>query len=428
MDSLFVPSRLERSWRWLRWRGLALLLVFAAGLTAFLLGVEVSDRAGIAAAGLPTKVYYTLGLFVLGGLDLGVPSGGLPAAQNLLWFAYFAAPIITASALIEGIVRAINPVRWRISRMKGHVIIGGCGELTLIYLERLRELDPKRPVVVIESRTDTPRIQEARERYGALVVHADVTSDAVLEVMRVQHAHSAALLTGDDFANLEAASQLLRRAPELADRTVAHISDLRTLRLLERTSIDERLYLFNSHEIAAKHLVENIVLGHFRRTEPRDVVVLAGFGRFGQTVLDELQRTAEGGFETLVLVDVSASRQAATFDDQVGFASSYRRELIEGDLRDPRVWAKVDGHLNGGSVEPVIILATGEPANNVRAALELTRRYPAATVIARCFRESLFFETAASEGGFALVGEAELVRASIPKEWYRRGRVLRRKA
>ena len=56
----------------------------------------VSER-DLADAGILTRAYYTLGLFFLGGLDLGTPVGGPEAARTVLWLAYFAAPLITGS-------------------------------------------------------------------------------------------------------------------------------------------------------------------------------------------------------------------------------------------------------------------------------------------------------------------------------------------
>ena len=60
------------------------------------LGVEVSER-DLTGEGLLGRLYYVLGLFVLGGLDLGTPMGGPAFGRVLLWFAYFGAPLITAS-------------------------------------------------------------------------------------------------------------------------------------------------------------------------------------------------------------------------------------------------------------------------------------------------------------------------------------------
>ena len=86
-------------WRWFRWRGLILVLVFLAGLLAFIGGAEVSEM-DIRELGILGKAYYTIGLFILAGIDIGVPSVGPGWAQAMLWFAYFAAPAITTSAVV----------------------------------------------------------------------------------------------------------------------------------------------------------------------------------------------------------------------------------------------------------------------------------------------------------------------------------------
>ena len=51
-------------------------------------------------------------------------------ARATLWLVYFAAPAITTSALVEGILRAIRPDRFRLRRLRQHVEekIGGEGE------------------------------------------------------------------------------------------------------------------------------------------------------------------------------------------------------------------------------------------------------------------------------------------------------------
>ena len=84
------------------------MLVFVAGLLAFAGGAEVSEL-DVSKLGLLGKAYYTLGLFILAGIDIGVPSGGPGWAQGMLWFAYFAAPAITTSAVVEAVLRALRP-------------------------------------------------------------------------------------------------------------------------------------------------------------------------------------------------------------------------------------------------------------------------------------------------------------------------------
>ena len=61
---LLTPPHRRAFLRPFAWRGLAFALVTAAGVTALLMGVEVSER-DLTGTGLPGKLYYVLGLFVL---------------------------------------------------------------------------------------------------------------------------------------------------------------------------------------------------------------------------------------------------------------------------------------------------------------------------------------------------------------------------
>src|SRR5690606_26963330 len=126
-------------------RGLALVAVFSAGFIGLASGVELSER-DLSEVGLWAKAYYALGLFVVGGLDLGTPHGGPAIGRALVWASYFLAPLITASALIETALRILNPLALRARRLQGHVIIAGASRLALVYAKRLRELDPHVPI------------------------------------------------------------------------------------------------------------------------------------------------------------------------------------------------------------------------------------------------------------------------------------------
>ena len=84
----------------LGWRWMAVALIFLLGLVAFANGVALSARPDVTQATILEQTYYILGLFVVGGLDLGMPNGGPVWAQTLLWIAFFGAPLLTASAVV----------------------------------------------------------------------------------------------------------------------------------------------------------------------------------------------------------------------------------------------------------------------------------------------------------------------------------------
>ena len=50
----------------------------------------------------------------------------------------------------------------------------------------------------------------------------------------------------------------------------------------------------------------------FHETHARDVVVLAGFGRFGQTILEELQHSAIDEMDTVAIIDRDAAPQGVS--------------------------------------------------------------------------------------------------------------------
>ena len=398
------------------WRGLILILVMACALYAFAAGVDTSERPGIGRTDVLTQLYYTIGLFVLGGLDLGTPTGGTPLSRGLMWFAYFAAPAITTISVIEGILRTLAPERWQLRRMHDHVIIAGAGGIARLYLKRLRKRHRHQPVIIVELERNHP--SAAALRHQAHLLIGDIRSDTVLDALRLEHAKRVMLLTGDDFANLDAAAKILARAPSLAKHTVAHVSNLHFMRVMEDTRVAQSCDIFNSHEIAATQLVRNELLPYFQQTEFHDVIVLAGFGRFGQSVLDTLQRDAHRKFIRVVIMDLEAGLRTAVFAQQVGFADFYERVIIDGDLRDPRIWQKIEGLTEA---EPAFVLGSGDDGTNLRTALWVKSAYPNAYVVARTFGRSSFADEVSQEGGFHAFSVADLVLRSMPDDWFTSG-------
>ena len=395
---------------------MAFLLVCTAGLTGLLLGVGVSER-DLTGAGVLGKAYYVLGLFVLGGLDIGTPVGGPAAARALLWTAYFAAPVITASALIEAAVRLVRPLAERARVLGDHVVLGGAGRLTMVYVRKLRERNPKRQIVVVERDPGHPALPELRDVYRASVVVGDITHDSVLSLLSLPKAHRVLLLTGDDFANLDAAAKVLDRAPNLAGRMVAHVADLGFMRETAGSRVARDCEIFNGHEFAATHLVEDHLLGRFRETPERDVVVLAGFGRFGQTVLRQLQEHADGSFGPAVIIDQRAEVRARAFAEHPGFSESYDQTVLEGDILDPGIWHRIGEVIRTSGREPVIVLGSGEDGTNLQAALMARKRHPEAYVLVRSFRPSPFTAEVAHEAGLHAFHLGGLIASGMPARW-----------
>lgn len=399
------------------WRGLAFAAVYLAAVTGLLVGVGVSER-DLTGAGIAERAYYALGLFVLGGLDIGTPVGGPQAGRVLLWSAYFVAPVITASALLEAAVRLIGPLALRVRPLAGHVVLAGAGRLTLLYVRKLRRHDTRRTIVVVERDAGHPSLTELRELHRAVIVRGDIASDAVLAGLRLEHAHRVLLLTGDDFANLDAAAKILRLASDLAGHIVVHVSDLGFMRQTAGSSVARDCEIFNGHEFAATNLVQEHLVGRFHKTPYRDLVVLAGFGRFGQTVLHQLQEHALGNFGHVVILDENATRNARGFEDEPGFAEDYQRAIIDGDLLDPEIWRRIGDVVRADGHDPVIILGSGNDGTNLHVALAVRKQHPGSFVIVRSFRSSPFTAEVAQEAGAHAFNLAELIEGGMPAAWF----------
>ena len=399
--------------RSIAWRLGVLLAVMSIGFIGLSAGVELSQRPDIHEQSFPTRVYYLLGLFVFGGLDLGVPVGGPVWAQIMLWLAYFGAPAITTSAIVESALRILRPQAWRIRRLRNHIVVAGCGRFARLLMKQARTHSPDCRMVVVEVSADSPNLQFISDAPRTEVLVGDITSESLLRSLRLQNARRVLLLTGDDYANLDAASRICTLHPELSDRLEVHVSNLQLLRLIENKSLLPGVSLFNAYRTAASYLVHRILVPHFMLTERLDTVVLAGFGRFGQTVLAELQQDAAGLFQTVALIDLEADLRSQVFEEQVGFGNGYAVHVKQGDLQDPALWTDVTHTLGDLGTRPVFVLCSGSDSINIQTALWLSEKFDDARIVVRCFDQSAFTRAISTEGGFEIVSTADLLQAGF---------------
>jgi voltage-gated potassium channel Kch len=408
------PGALRAIARATRWRAVLPVAVFFAALAGFALGGTVSQRPMVAAEPLVAKVYYALGLFVLAGIDLGMPSGGPTIARSLLWFSFFAAPTVTAGAITEGLLRLLDQDVLARRRLRGHVVIAGCGRLAMLYLTQLRARAPSVPVLIVEPRVDHPNLALARAR-GARVILGDITDDAILTQLSLERASRALMLTGDDFANLDAATKVLARVPAMGERLIVHVGDLRFAQAIAETRVARACALFNSYEVAARHLVETVLIPHIRTTAGCDAIVLGGFGRFGQTVLSELRRHGAECVRTVVVISSDATRSMAEFGEHEGGQPAGEVTVIDGDLSDPRVWAAARKRCE--EHHPAFVLASDDAGANLRTALWLSRTFEGSLVVARGFGASAFAQELSRERGIVTLDVGALLTESLPERW-----------
>jgi len=406
----FIPGGVGCRWY-------AAVLLFLMGIAGVRRGVELSSGLNLAAEGWLAHAYYSLSLFVVSGVDLGTPKSGPWWGLSLLWLAYFGAPVLTASAVIEAVLRAIAPERWKLRRLKDHVVIVGSGDLTTSYLRVLRRLDPAVPVVVIDRRFDAGRERELIEGFRVLALAGDASRDFLLNRMQVRRCRRVVLLGDDDFATFETAVRVLDRYPKLAGRVVLHCHNLRFMRSLSESEVAKNCVTFNAYNFAAVNLVRNHLLKHFEKTRTRDVVILGGFGRFGQTVLEELEQHATGELESIAVIDVEAGRRMDVVQEQNRLRLGQAHQVFEGDISNPDVWRRVREGIDLNLGEPVIILGTGNAAQNLRTALWLKRNWPNCLVFTRTHDASELTRHMAKEQDIQSLSITELLENNLPEAW-----------
>jgi Trk K+ transport system NAD-binding subunit len=399
------------------WRSSGAVFFFCSAVLGFASGVSVTERPEVTGGSFLTMAYYSISLFVVGGVDLGTPVGGPLWGRVLLWMAYFGSPILAAWTLIEALLRAFTPPSWALRRMRDHVVVVGAGELSLSYLRVLRQHNPRVPVVVAVKQIDQVAAEEIRESFDAFVIVGDITHDFFLRQLRLEFAQRVFLLGNDSLRSYEAASLILELVPGIGQRLIVHCGRLRFMRSMEATRVAKECQTFNSYHLAASGLVRNHLVAHFHETKPKDVVILAGFGRFGQTILEELQEWALDEMDTVVIIDGDAHRRVLIADEQMEFDGGYRRELFEGDISHPELWDRVQASVRIDAEDCVVILGTGSEEENLRTALWIRQKFPAAKVIARSSKESQFANEVGREHNIISVSIAALVEDNIPLNW-----------
>jgi len=399
------------------WRWATAAVLYGIALSGQLAGVGFTERPYVFDAGLLTKAYYSLGLFVVGGLDLGTPVGGPAYGRAMLWIAYFGCPLLTASAVIEAVMRMMRPGRWQLRWLSDHIVIVGSGELTTSYLRMLRGHVGNTPIVVIDDAIDPVREEELEQTFHVTLVTGDITHSFIQDELRLHKAVQLIFLGDDDFRAYEAATKVLAAYPELGSRIVLHCHNLRFMRSMQDTSVAKLCTTFNSYHLAAQCLVRQDLLRQFHRTEARDVVVLAGFGRFGQTVMEELEAHAEQELDTVFVIDVDANRRMLVAEEQQQLHGNYRRVVLQGDISHPDVWRQLTEQTDLTQQHPTILLGTGSVADNLRTALWLKRRYPNALVFARTNDISQLAREVGAEHDIRAFSIKQLVEDNLPQAW-----------
>lgn len=404
------------SWRWL-----LAILVSGFGLAGFLSGVGVSER-DISDASIGTHLYHTLGLFILGGIDLGTPVGGPVWGRTMLWIGYFGAPLVTGSAIAEWVQQIFDRPDVYLRRARDHILVIGVSQITHSLLTKVRAAAPSAPLMIVDKSVSPAIVAEFAEKYHARILTGDFTSEFFLRSLRIQYASQIIIASDDDFDNFEAASKVLSLRPHIGHRLLVHSNRLRFLRMLNYSRVVNNALTFNTYHLSAQHMVREVMLKHFESTESADTVVIAGFGRFGQTIYEEIQRLGSTVVSDVAIIDDDANRRILVAEEQVKLRDGIRRHVFQGDLSHPRIWLDLEKEINLQGQRSLILLATRADDENLRTGLWIKRKYPDAKVMVRTTQPSHFARDVCDAAGIDDFALSEMMVHSMPDEWFAHSR------
>ena len=265
------------------WKHLLVILVLFVSWVSFL-NTEIITSTG--AVKYFQALYYSINLFILGGLDVGFPHAGAKFFVTILWICYFLAPLLTVSFVYqvvqEKIMSRLTPV------LKGHTIICGLGRNGKLIYHLVKEYSSKHhKIVLIDKDTNNPYSQMLEKDRATWWIKSDFTKLPVLQKARVNNASRVFITTNLDLANLNAIVEILdveNKADDL--KLYCHLGDLTLHKNFSETIFKEKKFagvnLFNGYHVVTRRLYQNWIVDNEILAPGGNIFAILGFGRFGQ--------------------------------------------------------------------------------------------------------------------------------------------------
>jgi hypothetical protein len=286
------------------------------------------------------------------------------------------------------------------------------------YLRALRRTDTNRRVVVVAREGfDYYASENLRRSFDAITWQGDLAYDFTCEQLRIDRACRLLLLGSESLRNYETVKLVLNRQPELAGKVIMRSDRLRFKRAMSSTTVARSVTVFNPFQMAADKLVSSIIQPHLSKSTNPKGVVIAGFGRFGQSILESLQKLESHQISTIALIEQDAERRVMVTREQVAISSDFELMVLQGDISNPGVWQALQDGWSIAMDDTVYVLATNREEDNLRTALWLRNHNSQSLVIARLEKLSAFAEEVALDHDFTALSLDQLVEESITSEW-----------
>jgi len=332
----------------LLYRLLPSLLVFILALLAFNNGVYLEDKPNICTDPLFVQIYYIIGLFLLAGIDFGMPVGGTDFYRILLYISYFLAPLITVLAVIEAVLKTIGADYLK-RPYKNHVVIIGASKeaISIIHSWNAPENMPyigvgfdrkwsnllcnnklyrtiyikyfkggfrdfgycqDTKLIVVEKDPNNTKLEYFRElskRRKVDIIIGDVNHSSIINKLNIGQALDCILTTNSDILNINIALKLIDDYGVKKDRIITRVENNDLIIDLNNSEEEEAL---NLRLTTTHRKLANCFLYRYIQTLLfLENLVIFGFGTFGQNILESISRSIS--FKNLIIIDPDAEQK-----------------------------------------------------------------------------------------------------------------------
>ena len=187
------------------YRIVPVIFVIFIGLIGLNNGIYFKDIPDIGDESFVVQLYYIVSLFLMSGIDFGLPIGESDFYRLLVLTAWLFAPIIAATSVIEAIFRSVDPNFFQ-RKYKDHIVIIGASKLAVSRVNYLKELKEK--IIIVDNNSDNVNLEYFKKLNNIIFIIEDYKSPNILEKLNIDACKSIWLFTDDDFLNIELALKI----------------------------------------------------------------------------------------------------------------------------------------------------------------------------------------------------------------------------
>tara|TARA_Y100000813_G_scaffold83602_1_gene59220 strand:- start:944 stop:2590 length:1647 start_codon:yes stop_codon:yes gene_type:complete len=301
------------------------LLVLILSLLAFNNGVYLEHKPNICAEPLFVQIYYAIGLFLLAGIDFGMPVGGSEFYRFILYISYFLAPLITVLAVIEAVLKTIGADYLK-RPYKNHVVIIGANIVAIKFMHSMQAnpsmfskrysqiiadggtFEEYKKLIVVEKDPSNIHLEYFRElsnKRKVDIIIGDIDNSTVFNNLNIRQAQNCIINTNDDILNLDIALKLIHDYG-IKEKIIVQLESEDLIYFVQSIQQEDKALNFRVISVDIK-LANCFFFRYIQTFLFLENLVIFGFGRFGQHILELISTNIS--FKNLIIIDPDAEQK-----------------------------------------------------------------------------------------------------------------------